>query len=160
VAQCERSADEEKMREFHTRGAENPFERVEDGGTIIPITVFGENDPGAPGKLRVSHRELDPERSKDNLLVRTHTSDQWLQQGEIVSVDIEIWPSSRIWHKGETLRVNVAPRLVRDTTWFLPLVYDTRNEGRHIIHTGGRYGSYLLVPVVPPKYQHKQYAYR
>jgi uncharacterized protein len=26
----------------------------------------------------------------------------------------------------------------------------TRNVGTHVIHTGGRYDSYLLVPIVPP----------
>jgi predicted acyl esterase len=26
---------------------------------------------------------------------------------------------------------------------------DTRNEGTHIIHTGGRYDSHLLAPVIP-----------
>ncbi len=136
------------------------LQKVRDDGTIIPVTVFGENDPGAPGKLRVSHRELDAEKSTDYLPIHTHRSEQLLEKGEIVAVDVEIWPSSRIWHKGETLRVNVAPRLVRDATWFLPLVYETRNEGRHIIHTGGRFDSYLVVPVVPPKYEHKGYVFR
>ena len=28
-------------------------------------------------------------------------------------------------------------------------VEDLRNQGRHVIHTGGRYDSHLLVPVVP-----------
>ena len=27
----------------------------------------------------------------------------------------------------------------------------TRNKGRHILHLGGRYESYLQVPVVPEK---------
>ena len=27
----------------------------------------------------------------------------------------------------------------------------SRNKGRHIIHLGGKYGSYLQVPVVPEK---------
>ena len=27
----------------------------------------------------------------------------------------------------------------------------TRNKGKHIIHVGGKYDSYLLVPVVPEK---------
>jgi uncharacterized protein len=27
----------------------------------------------------------------------------------------------------------------------------TINKGRHVIHTGGKYDSHLLIPVVPPK---------
>jgi len=26
---------------------------------------------------------------------------------------------------------------------------ETRNAGQHIIHTGGRYDSHLLVPIIP-----------
>ena len=28
---------------------------------------------------------------------------------------------------------------------------ELRNAGRHVIHTGGRHDSHLLVPVIPPK---------
>jgi predicted acyl esterase len=136
------------------------MQKVDDDGSIIPLSVFGENDPGTVGKLRVSHRELDTEKSKDYLPIHTHKTEQKLSAGEIVPVDIEIYPSARIWHRGETLRVNIAPRLVRDATWFLPIVYDTDNEGRHVIHTGGKYDSYLLAPVIPAKYQHKGYVVR
>jgi uncharacterized protein len=31
-----------------------------------------------------------------------------------------------------------------------PLI-DIKNQGAHIIHTGGKYDSYLTVPVIPPK---------
>lgn len=27
---------------------------------------------------------------------------------------------------------------------------DLRNAGSHVLHTGGEYDSYLLVPVIPP----------
>jgi predicted acyl esterase len=126
----------------------------------IPLRVFGENDPGAPGKMRVSHRELDPGKSTEYLPIQTHTSEQKLKPGEIVPVDIEIYVMARLWHAGETLRINIAPRMVRDETWFLPLVYDTNNKGRHIIHTGGKYDSYYYAPVIPPKYQYGDYVVR
>ena len=126
----------------------------------IPLRVFGENDPGTPGKMRVSHRELDLEKSKEYQPIQTHTNEQKLRPGEIVPVDIEIYPLARLWHAGETLRINVAPRMVREDTWFLPLVYDTDNKGRHIIHTGGKYDSYFYAPVVPAKYQRGDYVVR
>jgi len=126
----------------------------------IPLRVFGNDDPGTPGKMRVSHRELDPEKSREYLPIHTHTSEQKLKPGEIVPVDIEIYVMARLWHKGETLRINVAPRLVRDESWFLPIVYDTDNKGKHIIHTGGQYDSYYYAPVIPPKYQRGDYVYR
>jgi predicted acyl esterase len=126
----------------------------------IPLRVFGENDPGTPGKMRVSHRELDLEKSKEYQPIQTHTNEQKLKHGEIVPVDIEIYPLARLWHAGETLRINVAPRMVREDTWFLPLVYDTDNKGRHIIHTGGKYDSFYYAPVVPAKYSRGDYTVR
>jgi hypothetical protein len=27
--------------------------------------------------------------------------------------------------------------------------FSVRNKGQHVIHTGGQYDSYLLVPVIP-----------
>jgi hypothetical protein len=34
------------------------------------------------------------------------------------------------------------------------------NKGDHIIHTGGKYESYLLVPEIPPRYEDGDYIYR
>ena len=36
--------------------------------------------------------------------------------------------------------------------WFEPFAWDTHNKGNHIIHAGGKYDSYLLVPYIQPKY--------
>ncbi|MHB8076395.1 CocE/NonD family hydrolase [Desulfosporosinus fructosivorans] len=129
-------------------------------GKFIPTSVFGEPDPGAPGKLRVSHRALDEKLSTDYQPVQSHRKEELLAPGEIVPVDIEIWPTSRIWHKGEYLRVSVAGRYIRDKEWFLPSDFVGRNNGNHIIHTGGKYDSFLQAPVVPPKYQVGDYILR
>ena len=77
----------------------------------------------------------------------------------MVPVDIELVPTSRIWHKGQQIRVQVAGRYIRED-WFEPLCWDTDNKGNHVIHTGGKYDSFLQIPVVPPKYQDGDYIYR
>ena len=82
-----------------------------------------------------------------------------LAPGEIVPVDIEIWPTSRIWHKGQQLRVQISGRYIREN-WFEPLIWNTDNHGRHIIHTGGKYDSYLQIPVIPPRFQDGDCIYR
>ena len=66
-------------------------------------------------------------------------------------MDIAIVPYSKIYHKGQQLRVQVAGRYIREG-WFEPLIWDTDNKGKHIIHTGGDYDSYLQVPVIPARY--------
>lgn len=128
-------------------------------GEWIPITLFGEPHPGAWGKMRVSRRKQDEKEAKAWLPVMSYTDIEKLSPGEIVPVDIEIWPTSRIWHKGQQLRVQISGRYIREN-WFEPLIWDTENKGRHVIHTGGQYDSYLQIPVIPPKFQDGDCIYR
>ena len=74
-------------------------------------------------------------------------------------IDIELWPSSRIWHPGEQLRVEVMGHYER-IDWFEPFAWDTNNKGNHVIHSGGKYDSYLMVPCIPPKYVAGNCVYR
>ena len=53
----------------------------------------------------------------------------------------------------------VAGHYIREG-WFEPLSWDLLNKGNHIIHTGGKYDSYLQVPIIPPKYVAGDYVYR
>ena len=103
--------------------------------------------PAALGWLRVSHRELDAERSTPEQPVLAHERRMPLSQGEIVPIEIEILPSSTYFGSGETLELSIQghdqfdhPTLAHDATI---------NEGSHLIHTGGSYDTYLLVPVIP-----------
>ncbi|MDL2293007.1 CocE/NonD family hydrolase [Ruminococcaceae bacterium OttesenSCG-928-D13] len=128
-------------------------------GEWLPVHVLKEPHPGAWGKMRVSRRKLDEKLSTSFQPVQAHLVDEKLKPGEIVPVDIEIVPHSRIWHKGQKIRVQVAGRYIRED-WFEPLVWDTDNKGRHVIHTGGKYDSWLQIPVIPPKYADGDYVYR
>lgn len=69
-------------------------------------------------------------------------------------------PYSRIWHKGETLRLHIAGRYIRDENWFETLEWLTDNKGTIAIHTGGDHDSYLQLPVIPPRHQSGDYIYR
>jgi predicted acyl esterase len=128
-------------------------------GEWLPVSVLGEPHPGAWGKMRVSRRALDEKESKPYLPVQTHLKDEKLSPGEIVPVDIAIVPSSRFWHKGQYLRVQIAGCYIREG-WFEPLTWETDNKGTHVIHTGGRYDSHLLIPYIPPKFQDGDVTYR
>ena len=121
-------------------------------GEFLPITLFGEPHPGAWGKMRVSRRKLDEKASTKFQPIQAHTCEEKLEPGQIVPVDIEIWPTSRLWHKGQQIRVQVAGRYIREG-WFEPLMWDTDNHGNTLIYTGGEYDSYLQIPVIPPRFQ-------
>ena len=129
-------------------------------GEELPILLFGtEKHPGSWGKLRVSARHLDEKASTEWQPVHTHDRVEKLKKGQIVPIDIEIWPISRIWHKGQKLRVQIAGKYIRDP-WFEPLIWFPDNKGDHVIHTGGKYESYLLVPVIPPRYEDGEFICR
>lgn len=107
--------------------------------------------PVALGWLRVSHRELDPARSTPAQPYHSHQRELRLSPGEIVPVEIEIWPSSTLFRAGERLRVIVKGEDIHihdeDHTYIRHK--RLRNAGRHIIHTGGDRPSQLVVPVIP-----------
>lgn len=131
------------------------IEKLDVAGTKVGFAFFGayEDGPVALGWLRVSHRALDPVRSRPEQPYLKHESEQLLAPGEIVPVDIEIWPSSTRFAAGESLRLVIQGT---DLYKYKPGTpthrhVSARNRGRHVIHTGGGYDSHLLVPVVPPK---------
>jgi len=133
--------------------------KLDENGQWLPTYVMGQPHPGQSGKVRVSQRALDPTLSTDFQPVQSHRTQEKLRPGEIVPVDIAIYPFSRIWHKGQQLRLQIAGRYFREG-WFEPFSWELQNKGQHVIHTGGRYDSYLQIPVVPPRYQAGEYVYR
>ena len=123
-------------------------QKLDKDGNWLPTSVMGKPFPGVWGRQRVSLRELDPEKSTGYRPWHTFNNPQKLAPGEIVPVEIELWPFSRIWHAGEQIRVQVMPYYER-FNWYEPFDYAVINKGRHIIHTGGKYDSFLQIPFQP-----------
>ena len=131
------------------------LQKIDSEGIVVNFPFFSLYDEGqvALGWLRVSHRELDEARSTLGQPVLLHRREQRLEPGEIVPVDIELWPQSTLFLAGERLKL-----LVRgaDIASFPPPKSCAghrilRNAGRHIIQTGGRFDSHLLLPVIPAR---------
>jgi len=135
------------------------IQKLSTTGEWLPVFVLGEPHPGTWGKMRVSRRALDEKQSTSYLPVQAHNKDEKLSPGQIVPVDIAIVPSSRIWHKGQSLRVQISGRYIREG-WFEPLTWETDNKGEHVIHCGGKYDSYLQIPYIPPKFRDGDVVYR
>ena len=117
---------------------------------FLHTSVFGQRHPGTWGKLRVSHRALDETTDNTIVPIHSHLKEEKLSPGEIVPVEVEIFPVSRIWHKGEKLQIRVAGHYIRDP-WFEPFSWELCNRGEHVVYTGGKYDSYLQIPVIPPR---------
>ena len=61
----------------------------------------------ATGLMRVSMRQLDETRSTETEPYYTFTTEQKLKPGEIVPVEIEIWPMGLYFDEGEILQLTV-----------------------------------------------------
>lgn len=124
-------------------------------GKYVPFAAFSaqEDGPVALGWLRVSHRELDKKRSTAHQPWLLHQRALKLKPGVPVPVEIEIWPSGTRFAKGERLRLVVqGSDIYKYAHWIVRAGHlKTINAGTHVIHTGGKYDSHLLVPVVPKK---------
>lgn len=128
------------------------LEKLDVDGQPVGFTHYAvfEDGPLALGWLRVSHRELHPQRTTEFLPVLSHRGESKLAPGEIVEVDVEILPSGTHFGAGETLRLRIQGRDVYRAP--KPLLYarheDTVNRGRHRVWTGGDTASWLQLPVL------------
>lgn len=118
------------------------------GNEVMESGQQGSPVPVAKGWLRVSHRELDPELSLPYRPYHKHTRRLYLEPGEIVKVDVEIWPTSMIFKKGHRIQLDVQPRDGVGSQGYMHYHADY-NTGTNTIHAGGQYESYLLLPVIP-----------
>lgn len=111
---------------------------------------------GPNGRLRASMRLIaeDPAVTSEMRACQDPTEVwypctkvQKVPRGEIVELDIGIWPGGMVFDQGESLSFEVKghdpilpeyPALYRK--------FENQNTGRHWIHTGGRYPSCLTLP--------------
>lgn len=72
-----------------------------------PLPDLAGNRIAATGLLRVSMRQLDESRSTEAEPYYTFTTEQKLKPGEVVPVEIEIWPMGLYFDEGEILQLTV-----------------------------------------------------
>jgi predicted acyl esterase len=116
-----------KLRKFDAAGQE--------------VFFYGYNgfdkDGVAKGWLRVSHRAVDPRRSRPGMPWHSHLRSEPVQPNEIVPVEIEILASSTLFEEGSTLLVDV---LGHDADTYPAFRHQpTMNHRWHSIHTGATY---------------------
>jgi predicted acyl esterase len=134
-------------------------------GTVDPHTPVGQ------GWLRASHRKLDPRLSRPYRPYHSHDERQPLKPGEIVALDIEIWPTGIVVPKGYRIALTVRGK---DYEWDGPgvrlsnfknelrgcgpfLHNDPRDRPAEIfggdvtIHCGPGHDSHVLLPIIPRK---------
>ncbi len=119
-----------------------------EGNEVLETGQQGTPVPVAKGWLRVSHRELDPELTLPYRPYHAHKRRLYLEPGEIVEVQVEIWPTSMVFKKGHRLRLDVQPRDGVGSQGYMHYHADY-NTGTNTVYAGGDKPSYLLLPVIP-----------
>ena len=138
------------------------------------VTFAGAIDPHTPvaqGWLRASHRELDPQLTRDWRPYHTHRRVQKLTPGEPVELDIELWPTSIVVPAGCRIALSVRGRdyLYAEKTGLKlsnfknelrgcgPFLHDDPRDrpaeefaGRTTLHVGPAHPAWVLLPVIPP----------
>ncbi len=105
-----------------------------------------DRDSLAKGWLRVSHRALEPARSRPSRPWLAHRERQPLTPGQIVAVQLEILPSSTIFEAGSQLQLDVLGHDAARCPGFRHT--DSVNRGCHTLHTGGEFDAHLLLPII------------
>jgi hypothetical protein len=113
---------------------------------IDPVHIH----PLGHGLLKVSHRKLDEARTTEYWPVQTHLEADHapLSDGEIVQIEVGLYPSSALIRKGCRLRIDIQPY----TPAGLPIrAYDPSYHvgATNKVHTGPDHVSYIQLPLVP-----------
>ena len=110
-------------------------------------SVGNDADMVTRGFLAASSRALDEVYSTPWRPVPALAGKEPLAPGEVVAVDVELYPSSTFFRAGSSIDLIVSPREIVPSP---PFQKDLgANRGFHVIHTGGDRTSWLSVPRIP-----------
>jgi predicted acyl esterase len=142
------------------------LEEVVFQGAIDPHTPIGQ------GWLRASHRKLDKRLSTPYRPYHTHDRHQPLKPGEVVELDIEIWPTCVVLPAGYRIGVTIRGKdyeypgpsggrlsnFKNELKGCGPFLHDDPRDrpadifgGTTTLHFGRSCQPYLLLPIIPPK---------
>ena len=148
------------LRVFDAQNKEVLFQ-----GALDPKT------PIAQGWLRASHRKLDRELSLPYRPYHTHDEKQPLTPGEVVELDIEIWPSCIVVPKGYRMALTIKGKdydhgqsaaslsnMKNPMNGCGPFMHDDPQDrpaeifdGKVTLHFGPQHAATILLPVIPAK---------
>jgi hypothetical protein len=122
-----------------------------DGQDVWEVGQQQQPVPVAKGWQRASHRKLDPKLSKLYRPYHTHDERQWLKPGEMVQVQVEVWPTCMVFKKHHRIRLDIQPRDGIGSAPYTHYQGDYNTGGKNTVYTGGRCASYILLPIIPSR---------
>lgn len=139
--------------------------KVSKQGTLLKHNNFPVTEPieletsvtttlGAQGQLRASHAvSRDDTLSTDpNVVVYKHDKREPVPRGTIVPLEITPWPMGMVFGPGEGIMLRVSGHHMGQTDLPHlppPTTPQDANVGVHTVHTGGKYASCLVLPILP-----------
>ncbi len=144
-------------------------------GDLKEIVFQGAIDPHTPvaqGWLRASHRKIDKKLSTPYRPYHTHDQLQPLKKGQIVELDIEIWPTCIVVPAGYRIGLSIRGKdyeyggasggkqsnFKNEMKGCGPFLHDDPRDrppaifsGTTSLHFGRGKPPYLLLPIIPPK---------
>jgi uncharacterized protein len=144
-------------------------------GDLKEVVFQGAIDPHTPigqGWLRASHRKLDKKLSTPYRPYHTHDKQQPLKKGEVVELDIEIWPTCVVVPAGHRAALTIRGKdyvyggpsggklsnFKNELTGCGPFLHDDPRDrpmdvfgGVTSLHFGAGRQPYLLLPIIPPE---------
>ena len=139
---------------------------------VVYVGAIDPHTPVAQGWLRASQRKLDAELSTPHRPYHTHDEPQPLQPGAMVTLDIELWPTSIVVPAGYRIALSVRGK---DYEWAKstgaklsnfknelrgcgPFLHDDPRDrpaavfgGRNTLHFGPGCEAWVQAPVIPAK---------
>lgn len=104
---------------------------------------------GPTGQLRASHRALDAQLSTVHWPVHAHDKEEFITPGEIIKLEIGMWPSGMIFSEGESIVLKVSGHWMTLSEYpWLRGEHKPRNKGKHVVHFGGEYESRVVLPLL------------
>lgn len=98
---------------------------------------------GPSGILRASQRHVSAEKSGKSWNTLSYEHPQKIKPGEVVSLEIQLWPTGIVFEAGEKLILRISgeklgvlslPHLIKEPN---------PNQGKHVLHLGGQFASRL-----------------
>jgi predicted acyl esterase len=141
-----------------------------DGKEIVFQGAIDPHTPISQGWLRASHRKRDTTLSTPYRPYHTHDEQQPLRPGEIVELDVEIWPTSMVVPAGYRIGLTVRGRdyeyqgasggrlanFKNELRGCGPFLHDDPHDrpaeilgSKTTLHIGGDPSSYLLLAIIP-----------
>lgn len=121
--------------------------KLDGGGKEVFFSGYNgfPRDGLAKGWLRASHRRLEPPLTTPLRPWHSHHGLEKVRPGEIVPVEIEVWPSATFFESGSALQLTVQGR---DAARYPAFRHrDLVNRGWHTLFNGASHDSHLVMPL-------------